>query len=265
MKDIKKFFCILIAVACLAGTIPVIAQPLYGDIMLVVEDSEGKALKNCDIKVYKLTDDKKLVNAFYHAGYSFAQIWDEAGNAKTSKNLAAYAAQNNIEGISVVTDNNGKANISLLGEGSYLVVCSSEWSKTFAPFICFIPTKIAGETYYNIMAYPKVSEDDDTPSGPSGSGGSSDPDVPVEPNKPTIPVGPSIVPQEPDISEKPVDPEHFSGQSDEDALVSLNDSPALIPQTGALKWPVWVLCGVGVIFVLLGVADIWKKERDLDE
>lgn len=307
MKSMKKIFCILIAITCLASTIPVMAHPMYGNIMLVVEDSSGKAMKNCPITVYKLTDDKNLVNAFYHAGYSFAQIWDESGNAKKSKSLATYAKQNNIAGIEVVTDSYGRAKISFLAKGSYLVVCSSEQGKTFAPFICYIPTKIAGQTYYDILAYPKVSEGG-SPGGGGGGGGSSEPDKPnppdepvkpdepnkpddpndpgntdepVNPDEPAIPVGPSIVPQEPSLPEQPTDPEnpmgpadpsdpeHFSGQAGSEALGGFEEmqeqSALIIPQTGLLKWPMWVLCGLGVAFVLLGVADILKKERDFDE
>ncbi len=255
MKNAKRILGIIITGVFMMLSVPVVAENMTGKLTLTVTDESDRAVKGLGVELYMVADEEAVSADFKDAGLSFSDIMDEKENANNSELLADYVKKEDIEGIKKYTDNKGKAVFYPLDKGVYLVVCSEGEESTFEPFLCFVPTKIGNAYHYDIKSFPKVGDN----SGGTVPGG---PSKPVDPDKPSVPAGPETpgvtptpdTPENPDVPDTPEDP----------SSPAQPDKP-IIPQTGALKWPVWVLAAAGAVFIMLGIADIARKERDESE
>ncbi len=258
MKNAKRIMCVFIACLCMMLTIPVMADTTKGKLTLTVTDEDDKPVKGLSIYLYKVADETKVMDEFKGAGLSFAQIMTETDNAKNSLKLYDYMVDKDIYGVERVTDKNGVAVYTELEKGVYLITCGLGQKSTFDPFLCYVPTRIGNDYIYDIKSFPKVG-DNGTGGGPSG------PDEPDFPDEPSIPVGPAkpVEPVDPDVPLIPIKPDVpvVPDTPDVPETPEYSDKP-IIPQTGALKWPMWVLASVGAVFIIIGIADISRKERD---
>jgi len=235
--------------------VPVMADSKKGKLTVTVTDESDRALKGLGVVLYRVADEEKVMAGFKSAGLSFGEIMEETDNPKNSDILSDYVKGKDIDGEEKYTDSKGRAEFVSLEKGVYLVVCAEGEESIFDPFLCFVPTKIGNAYIYDIKSFPKVGDEGGgtMPEGPSKPVGPDKPSVPDGPDTPVIP-GVTPTPENPDVPDTPEDP----------SSPAQTDKP-IIPQTGTLKWPVWVLAAAGAVFIMLGIADIARKERDESE
>jgi len=251
MKNAKRILGLIITGVFMVLAVPAMAENMTGKLTVTVTDESDRAVKGLGVELYMAADEETVLADFKDAGLSFSDIMDEKENANNSELLADYVKEENIDGIKKYTDNKGKAVFYPLDKGVYLVVCSEGEESTFEPFLCFVPTKIGNAYHYDIKSFPKVGDN----SGGTVPGG---PSKPVDPDdEPTAPVGPAPV-------TPPDTPDPVTPVPDIPAVPDTPADPAVptIPQTGALKWPVWVLMAAGALFIALGIADMLRKDGD---
>ena len=131
---------------------------------------DGQSVSGGQIAVYKvgsvIQDDGdpgfSLSDDFSGCGLSLEIDYDSASEVKTlAAELAAYAGENDISGITAEAGSDGKITLSGISVGLYLIIQtqSAEGYEAFAPFLVSVPMyDETQETYiYDVDASPKVT------------------------------------------------------------------------------------------------------------
>ena len=120
-------------------------------------------------------------------------------------------------------------------------------------------TGVPADLYYSVWEDP-VPEYTTTYSGDAATGfvitntyteGVTDPGVPPEPTPPA-----TVQPED-----DPLTP----GPSEEDPLEKPDEEEPKIPQTGQEVLPVYAMMAAGILFVLLGLTDLCRRQECCDE
>ena len=236
MKKLQKIIPFLLSVCLLcsmsvtafaAGELPDLTKE--GSITVTVRDTERKQpVSGGSLTLYQVAsvnvDDGNFsfvyTDAFSHCGLALDDIQSE----DLAAGLAEYAAGQSLRGTTVSVNANGKASISKLELGLYLVTQDSPAAGYAAlnPFLVSIPLKDGDSLVYNVDASPKAGtvvtadEPDPTPSGDTSAPASGTP-----------------------------------------ASAPSKLAARTLPQTGQLWWPVPFLAIAGMLFVALG----WLRRK----
>ena len=163
---------------------------------------------------------------------------DDVQSETAAKDLAAYAAQEKLEGTELAGDQKGYAKVSGLELGLYLLVQTqnAQGYYTVEPFLVTVPL-YDGKTYdYDVDASPKLElkkepastepTDPSSPTDPDGTGPTTDPTA--DTTKPTT-------------STKP-------------GTGTGTGTGSKLPQTGQTNWPIPVLAVLGLTLIAIGWA-----------
>ena len=202
--------------------------------------------------------DGTLSAEFAAVDISADRMLAEKYGRKNAKILYQYALSENVAGTDHTTDSNGVTHYTDLAKGIYLIACADEQEVDFIPFLVKVPTVINGEAQYYLKATPKTitpgdsSGKDPEPEDPKDQENIKDPDVPRDPSADASPGNPTKPIPEPEV------PNH-----------TLEMDDPIIPQTGAVRYPIWLLNGFGTLCIVVGILQLRKAEpedfEDLDE
>lgn len=202
-----------------------------GTLGIRILDGNGKAVPGGELQLYQvarlsLSDGDMVysrVNGFENSTVSMdAFLKTGTGAQKLAKELAKDLPRN-AKFVSQKLDDRGAAAFSQLELGLYLVVQSKAADRyhALAPFLVSIPIEENAVWVYDVDATPKAGTA-----------------APEETSAPTT--APAAKP-----TTRPTVP----------------SSSSRLPQTGQLRWPIPILAGGGVVFLLIGWALSKRQER----
>ena len=236
MKKLQKIIPFLLTVCLLcsmsvtalaAGELPDLTKK--GSITVTVRDTENQnPVSGGSLTIYQVAsvqvDDWNFSFAYTDAFSDCGLALDDIQSEELAAELAEYAADQSLSGTNVSVDSNGKASISNLKLGLYLVTQDSP-AKGYAslnPFLVSIPLQDGDSLVYNVDASPKA--------------------------------GTVVTVDEPD----PTSPGDTSAPASNTSAASPSKLAArTLPQTGQLWWPVPFLAIAGMLFVALG----WLRRK----
>lgn len=267
MKKTRTLNGLLAAALCLLLCAAPAFAAAAGSICVRLTDGDDLPVSGAVIVMNHVADaDGALTARFVGAGISADSLLDSRDVAKNSKALSEYAEQWGIAGQEKSTDSDGRVEYTGLSEGIYLVRCQAGQKVTFPAFLVYIPTVINGVEIYDVQSEPKAEDAPDpepTPSvtpGPSTSpdpspSPSADPSPSVEPSpSPTVEPSPS-----PSVEPSP------SPSPSSDPSPSPDPGKPDLPQTGVRVWPMYLLLGLGALFIVAGLIDLCANRRKRDE
>lgn len=193
-----------------------------GSITVEIRDMDTGILQQlqAEMNLYHLAGSKEE-GAFYQADFDLANITAEEEAELIQKALQRIESKA-IQPIQTQSSSNGIFRFTELEQSLYLLTyrCSGEKLKV-QPILCRIPMHLpdGSEPLYDLTVYPKNEKE------------------PMPSPSPT-----PMIPQVSAPSPRPVTPP------------SVKDP--YLPQTGPLRWPVFLLAGVGLILFAIGFADI---------
>lgn len=270
MKLWKRLLARLLAVAlCLcallvpAAALEMLDADRTGSISVTIRDG-GKTVSGGTMTLYQV--------AQYHQGrfqptllFVDSGFDQEALGADMASDLADFALEQGLVGVTKTIDGQGTLSFAELPLGVFLLVQqeAAPGYRTLAPFLVTVPMESDGGYLYDVDASPKVDPSPVAPPGPSGG--------PTPTSTPTPTPTPSTTPEPtPDHSPEPSpsgspepspeeSPEPSPGETTSPAP---SDSPQVtpptdttgsrLPNTGQLKWPIPVLAILGMVFFGLG-------------
>ena len=211
------------------------------------------------VALYPVASADGILSAEFAAvDISADRMLAEKYGRKNAKILYQYALSENVAGTDHTTDSNGVTHYTDLAKGIYLIACADEQEADFIPFLVKVPTVINGEAQYYLKATPKTitpgdsSGKDPEPEDPKDQENIKDPDAPRDPSAEASPGDPTKPIPEPEV------PNH-----------TLELDAPIIPQTGAVRYPIWLLNGFGTLCIVVGILQLRKAEpedfEDLDE
>lgn len=225
-KQIERIFSVLLGMAavfllavpvCAAETAPDLNRK--GSISITITDPETeKAVPEGKLTVYCVAEAAEndgnysfvYTEEFADCGFSLKDVQSE----KLPKNLAQYAQKNGIEGTDLTISDRGKAVLSGLTPGLYLIVQTEAMDgyKKINPFLVSLPMEEKGTWNYEVDASPKV-----------------------------------------ELKKKPEVPDwHHELRSDGSDTYEWSKTVYVLPQTGQLWWPVPLLTVLGMAAFALG-------------
>lgn len=224
-----------------------------------------------------------VTSAFAPSGVSLENV-NAAGLADT---LAAYADANSVPGTLVTADSTGKAVFSGLPVGLYLVSQKNAVSGYYkmSPFLVSLPMTVNSSWDYDIEAAPKVESpkyefdltvrkvwQDNNKDRPEEitvqliSGGTVVEEVTLNKENSWRHTWKKLsTQQEWEVRELPLSSDYSVTYTRSRNTITITNKaswykPGLL-QTGQLNWPVPVLFGAGLLFMVLGVILLKKREK----
>ena len=196
-----------------------------GSILVCVLDTEGTPVPGGELQCFqvaKLTNAGYVpVNGFENSGVSLDTfLSDGTGAAELAKELTQKRPAN-AKFVSAEPNEAGKVLFSQLELGLYLVSQSVPADRYHAldPFLVTVPLSENGLWIYDIDAAPKVGRASPAPTTTPTTEPSTTPTTTPTASTTSTPTG------------RPI---------------------SRLPQTGQLRWPVPVLAGMGLVFLLIG-------------
>ncbi|MCL2338073.1 MAG: hypothetical protein FWC60_11720 [Firmicutes bacterium] len=212
-------------------------------------------------------------------------VMTAAENKNLAQALAAYVKANNIAQTVQTSNGQGQVSFSGLRSGLYLVSQTDADSADYlvTPFLVPLPYNGDHGWSYLVSAAPKTEPKPpppkppvppNPPNPPGGGGGTpwddgggddiisyNPPGGPANPPGFTEPWGP--------MTPLSIDGGNGTDIPDSADVFAVPEAPAappassvlILPQTGLLRWPIPVLCGMGTLFVLLGLLIIQKERK----
>ena len=255
MQKLKKIISLAIVLVLFAMPCSAFAAE-KGSLQIVLKEG------GVQIVLYPVASADGTLNAeFAVTEIPAERMLNDRYGRKNARTLYGYAKAEEVAGIGRTTDSNGVTHYTNLEKGIYLIGCAEEKGADFTPFLVKVPTVINGEAQYYLKATPKTV----LPDGPSGK----DPENPKDPEVPKDP----DVPKDP-TPEPPVDPGTTSDPlkpipDPEIPNHTLEMDEPIIPQTGAVRYPIWLLNGFGTLCIAAGILQLRKagpeEFDDLDE
>lgn len=208
-----------IHVAAYAHDVPDTSKEGRISITMIYEDKEvpggtltlyrvGEIEENDGNYSFVLTDD------FKNSGASLTELSDP----ELAENLAGYAEDRRIAGVTENIDDSGKIIFAEQATGLYLLVQreAAEGYSKISPFLVSVPMEENGTYVYTIDASPKMELEKEPATTPETREESETPEKPTTPSQPTVPGNPTL------------------------------------PQTGQLNWPIPILAVSGLALFLGG-------------
>lgn len=206
---------------------------------------------------------------------------DEPESGELARGIADFAAQEGIAGTTKEIGDDGVVTFENLEVGLYLLTQTKAASgyEAVAPFLVSVPISINGELSYDVNATPKTSGVIKDTTNPTDPAGPDDPTKPEEPTKPGDSHGGSDDDEDDDDdwddSRRPTSPQPTESvvitdeddstlpaptepePTDPEPQVDGTKAADVLPKTGQLWWPVPLLCGAGLLFLIFG----WLEKR----
>ena len=287
MKTIIKN--IFIAVLLISLTLPCLAAAESGKITVTLEDKDKNIINGLEVYFCQIAELNStgyhLTNAFENSGISISGIVNTP-NEMTAKTIADYIKSNNVSAKSVISEN-GKAVVSDLNLGIWIVYPQENSKYTFNPYIVFLPFESNGKLYYEISSSPKVEDSnlnemniyvvkkwDDR-----NNASKKRPDsVTVELLENDIVVTEAVLSEANgwthtftklskngnySVREKAVADykASYSGDFQNGFIVTNTYVGEKLPQTGQYWWPIVIIAIAGIGFVLLGIFELGAKKN----
>ena len=250
IKLIALLMCIVLAMLPISAAAAPTDGTAVGSVTVTVS-YQGKAIGGGTLSLIRVADivwsedaySFLLSDGFQDSGLPLTAL----DTQETAEQYAAYADENQTEGVTVTVNENGVAVFEDLSVGLYLItryVCPIE-QVAMAPFLLTVPLQIGDESVYNVDASPKVSlvftpSEGERPDSPDTPGG----DTPDEPEFPDSTTAATLSGTTAMHITEPTEP----------------DAPK-IPQTGQVKWPIPLLASAGMVCIALGCRVMRGKDR----
>lgn len=218
-----------------------------GSLTVVMKNGQGESLEGAGLSVFRVAEIKttngqltySLVNEFDAAGIVINNTMTSEENKAAAAALIKYIPSDQIASKCVLVNSEGKAVISGLSPGLYLVVQSVSITGYYdiTPFLVFLPSLDPdGITWNdNLIISPKGELEID--------------------REPTLSPTPATDTGTLNQNREPT-PRANGGSKDKDTL-----SAVRLPQTGMLLWPVALLAASGILIFCLGWADVHSKRK----
>lgn len=244
----------------------------------MVDKSANSAVGGGEMTLYYVAG---VVREDWNDSYAYTEAFaectlslDNPESGELAKGIADFAAQNGIAGTAREIGDDGVVTFGNLEVGLYLLAQTKAASgyEAVAPFLVSVPIAINGELSYDVNATPKTSgviKDTTNPTDPAkpedptrpddshdDSDDDDDDDDWDDSRRPTSPQPTeSAVITDGDDSTvpAPADPE----PTDSEPPVDGTKAADVLPKTGQLWWPVPLLLGVGLLFLIFG----WLEKR----
>lgn len=239
--------CISLAILLVLIALPGTAFAAAGSLQIALKQG------NIQISLYPVADANGILTEdFADLGIPADRMLAEKYGRKNALMLRQHALNKDLTGDGRTTDSNGVTHYTNLEKGIYLITYTGEQNAPFDPFLVKIPTVINGEEQYYLKATPKSL----SPGSPSHN----------EPEDPEVPTTDIPDPEVPITPETPQDPAKPVPEPEVPNHTLEMDDP-IIPQTGATRYPIWLLNGFGSLCILAGVFQLKKssREEDFDE
>lgn len=222
-KIIYRTAALLLAGILLCGLgFPVLAVSapdltVKGSVRLELKDTEGRVEEGGSVTLYRAASVKSGGSGLY---WEYTDAFSGCGSSLESADLeglaadlAAYARQKKIEGVTKTAGKDGIISFEELSVGLYLCVQekTAEGWEAFLPFLISLPQENEEGYLYHIDASPKLELNRETDRKPP---------------------------------ESPAPPKKSPGSS--------SPKPSVLPQTGQLWWPVPLLACAGLALFLVG-------------
>lgn len=277
---LKKIAVCLFAALLLISSLSVAFAARTGSLCVIVTDEDDIPVPDFTVVLCKVSNpDGILFTEFSPAGISASSLLNEKNNAKNAKKLRRYA--DNVSGEVRITDHMGSVGYEDLSEGVYLVYSPAGQGCIFTPFLVYMPTMIGDEAHYDLISTPKVEDEGGTPPGGGGGGGEDPVPTPTPTTTPTPTPGdeptPSPGPSDPvDPSDPPVGPTPpgggGEGGGEEPGTPGVpgggeggegEEEPGIptLPLTGVERRPIWILLGLGVALIIVGVFQLGRRRE----
>ncbi|MBQ6265057.1 MAG: hypothetical protein IJK60_06370 [Clostridia bacterium] len=266
----KKILLIIsvISILSLSVCVPVFAAQTNGSISVeMVNKADKKPLSGKAVYAVKVADGSyENGNTSFTLTDDFASTGVDLNATNAADTLSAAAKSAGISGQKATSDTDGKAVLSNLSLGAYLVYSPDN---LFNPFIAFIPLDDGDSLAFDVKAEPKidipVEEETTTGQEPvtgqeetttelvTGKGGSGGSLIvgPVSPGSQSG-GGSSYTPK------AHIDAPDMSGKKTENAEKT---TPEKLPQTGMLQYPVPILGIAGMILFAAGFVIYGEGKR----
>lgn len=225
----------------------------------VIVKSEKKPVEGALISLYQVQSYDSQRGFYWNPEYEECGIEVEGLTAselaKAAEQLADYIKKNKLSGIQQTTDAEGKTVFKNLKFGLYLAVWDGNPKniKAISPVLLSVPIEEGDGYLYDITIKPKVVvRKTETPQ-----------DTPQEESEEEI-VSTPVVKKDPQPSEPESEEETIVEASSID-LTSIDGDTAKgnrkFPQTGAERWRIFLLAGVGIVVFAVGVCIGWSRAK----
>lgn len=288
VKKLNKWIAVLLLLTChvmLSLTCKAAPKPEDIDLMrlgtaeIQLKDLSGNIVKNREVNLTKVADVKvEGEEVVYKPAGEFADSGLDLSSIESTGTITAvfrYSIDHAIAPTKAVTGSDGKAIYHGLETGLYLIYVSAVTDGvTFSPFLMALPQSDDARWNYYVIATPKalaiskeVSKELTVKKLWNDNGHNRPSSVVIELLKNGSPAGEITlsdgnhwsykweglsVADAWTVREKEVPKGYVVSYSEEGGCVYVSNTGTLI-QTGQLKWPIFVLAGLGIVFVCVGV------------
>ena len=221
-------------------------------------------------------------NLTYNYTEAFADCGVAIDDPDLASRLGAFASQNNVESVKLVTDEKGSATIRDVELGLYLICQTDdiEGYAPIAPFLASVPVKTADGYEYDVTASPKtevarltsvtIKKIWNTDASASAADsvtvqllhGENVIETVILSEKNGWKVTFEDMPESDAYSIKEVDvPKGFTATYKQEGYVFTVTNTSTLIQTGQLIWPIPVFAIGGMALILLGIVLLKKKRK----